>query len=183
MTNTSASVRASNVPRLFDPLEQADFVRLEHASYVKGLLRPFKDKGELAAWGSQCEGLREGLARMAQQLVSQATAHPFSLLPVVLAQQATGAGTTFLRWRSADRSTMGVSLWEQLVAHPSTPLPLVHQLFALELQRVALNMQISLTHSLARQAFECADKMARAETAYQRRIHADKSTARQEFTR
>lgn len=182
MSHKSPTVRRWHAPRLFDPLEQADFIRLEHASYVKGLLRPFKDKGELTAWGSQCEELRDGLIWMAQQLASQATAYPFSLLPVVLSQQATGAGTTFLRWRSADRSTMGVSLWEQLVAHPSTPLSLVHELFALELQRVSLNMQISLTHSLARQAFECADKMARAQTAYQRRIHPGNSNAQQEST-
>ncbi len=131
-------------------------------------------------WGRQCEELRDGLIWMAQQLVAQATTYPFSLLPVVLGQQATGAGTTFVRWRSGDRSTMGVSLWEQLVAHPDTPLTLVHELHALELQRVALNMQISLTHSLARQAFECADKMARADTAYQRRVESSNSTLHQE---
>jgi len=117
---------------------------------------------------------------MARQLTNQATAHPFNLLPVVLALQTTGAGTTFLRWRSADRSAMGVSLWEHLLDHPGTPLPLIHELFALERQRVALNMQISLTHSLARQAFECADKMAHAESTYQRRIVTVSSSAQQE---
>lgn len=165
----------SSTPHLFDVLEAADFRRLEHAASLKGLLKPFKGKGELESWASQCEGLRDDLVRLAQRLVSQATAYPFSLLPVLLAQQTTGAGTTFLRWRNADRSAMSVSLWTELVNHPTTPAPLLPELLTLELQRIALNMQISLTHSIARQARECAEKMAQAETSYQRRAdrHAD----------
>jgi hypothetical protein len=157
-------------PRLFDTLESTDFQRLEHAASLKGFLKPFKGKGELERWASQCEGLRDDLIRLAQRLVSQATTYPFSLLPVLLAQQTTGAGTAFLRWRNADRSAMGVSLWAELVNHPITPAPLLPELFALELQRIALNMQISLTHSIARQASECAEKMAQAEAIYQRRV-------------
>jgi hypothetical protein len=40
----------------------------------------------------------------------------------------------------------------------------------MELQRIALNMQISLTHSIARQALDCAGKMAQAEATYHRRV-------------
>lgn len=162
-------------PRFFDPLEQTDFVRLEHAASLKGLLKPFKGKGELALWASQCESLRDALITHAQRLLSQATVYPFNQLPVMLALQTTGAGTAFLRWRNADRSAMGVSLWVELMHREGTPLPLVHELFALEIQRIALNMQISVTHSIARQAFDCAEKMAQAETVYASRI--DPSTA------
>ncbi len=88
-----------------------------------------------------------------------------------LAQQATGAGTTFLRWRNLDRSSMGVALWEALLANPATPASLIDELYAIELQRIVLNMQISLTHSIARQALECASKAAQAEAAYLRRVH------------
>jgi hypothetical protein len=158
------------VPRLFDPLEQTDFQRLEHAASLKGLLKAFTGKGELEAWAGRCETMRDGLIRLAQRLVGQATAYPFSLLPVMLAQQTTGSGTAFLRWRNTDRSEMGVALWERLVRHPETPLALTDELLALELQRVVLNMQISLTHTLARQARDCAEKMARADAAYRRRI-------------
>jgi hypothetical protein len=79
---------------------------------------------------------------------------------VQLAQQTTGAGTTFLRWRNHDRSSMGVALWESLLDRPATPASLIDDLYAIELQRIALNMQISLTHSIARQALECASKAA-----------------------
>lgn len=159
-------------PPRFQPLEQADFQRLEHAGYLKGLLQPFKGKGSLETWVKQCMALRDGLIVLAQQRVlMQARAYPFSLLDVQLAQQTTGAGTTFLRWRNLDRSAMGVALWESLLASPVTPASLIDDLYAMELQRIALNMQISLLHTLGRQAHECASKAAQAEAAYLRRVH------------
>lgn len=156
-------------PTLFQPLTQADFVAIEHAASLKGLLRPFKSKGELDAWASQCQQQRDVLAHLAQRLLAQATAYPLNLLPVVLAQQSTAAGTTFLRWRNADRSAMGVALWARVVADSSTPPALARELYALELERIVLNMQMSLLHTLARQARECAQKMGAATAAYEQR--------------
>jgi hypothetical protein len=153
----------------FTPLEQTDFQRLEHSAYLKGLLKPFKGKG-LETWANQCATLRDGLIALAQRRVlPQARSHPFNLLGVQLAQQTTGAGTTFLRWRNLDRSCMGVALWEALLTDPATPASLIDDLYAVELQRIALNMQVSLTHGIARQALDCANKMARAEAIYLRR--------------
>ena len=103
-------------------------------------------------------------------MLPQARAYPFSLLHVQLAQQATGAGTTFLRWRNLDRSSMGVALWEALLANPATPASLIDELYAIELQRIVLNMQISLLHTLGRLAQECASKATEAEDAYLRRL-------------
>ena len=152
-------------------LQQGAFMRLEHAASLKGLLKPFKGKGDLEAWASQCFAMRDELIALSQrQVLAQACGHPFHLLPVELAQQTTGAGTTFLRWRNLDRSSMGVALWEALLADPATPASLIDDLYAMELQRIALNMQISLTHSIARQTLDCAGKMAQAEAAYLRRI-------------
>jgi hypothetical protein len=55
--------------------------------------------------------LRDELIALAHaRVLSQARVHPFNLLGVYLAQQATGAGTTFLRWRSLDHARMGVGL-------------------------------------------------------------------------
>jgi hypothetical protein len=127
----------------FTPLEQTDFQRLEHAPYLKGLLKPFKGKGSLETWANQCAALRDDLISLAQRRVlSQVHGYPFNLLGVQLAQQTTGAGTTFLRWRNLDRSCMGVALWKALLADPTTPASLIDDLFAMELQRIALNMQI-----------------------------------------
>lgn len=165
---------SSEAHRYFAPLGQADFQSLEHAGYLKGLLSPFpfKGKGSLETWANQCMSLRDGLIALAtQRVLPQARTYPFNLLDVHLAQQATGAGTTFLRWRNTDRSSMGVALWQRLIASPATPERLIDDLHAMEQQRLVLNMQISLVHSIARQALECASKLAQAEADYQRRVH------------
>ncbi|WP_431819393.1 DUF3158 family protein [Burkholderia sp. F1] len=166
--------RPAATQRRIEPLEHMDFQRLEQAAYLKGLLQPFKGKGALATWASQCGALRDDVIALAQRRVlAQARAYPFNLLPIQLAQQTTGAGTVFLRWRNLDRSKMGVALWQELVTSPATPAALIDDLYELEQQRVLLNMQISLTHSLARQAAECAHKLDLAEEVYRRRRELD----------
>ena len=167
----------------FSPVEHTDFQRLEHAAYLKGLLKPFKGKGSLEDWASQCSALRDHLITLAlRRVLPQARGYPFNLLGVQLAQQSTGAGTTFLRWRNLDRSSMGVALWEGLLADPATPASLIDDLYAMELQRIALNMQISLTHSIARQALDCAGKMTQAEAAYHRRTQGHAITSKESST-
>lgn len=158
-----------NAPRFFQPLEATDFQRIEHAASLKGLLKPFKSKQELLTFAAECQTVRDALIQRAHRLLAQATAYPFSRQSAVLTQQTTAAGTAFLRWRNVDRSVMGVALWTALVEHPATPLQMRDELFALELERVVLNMQVSLTHYLARQARECAQKMTHAESVYRRR--------------
>ncbi len=166
-------------PRYFQGLQQAAFMKLEHAASLKGLLKPFKGKGDLETWASQCFAMRDELIDMAQrQVLQQAVGHPFHLLPVELAQQTTGAGTAFLRWRKHDRSAMGVALWQELMASTGTPVNLLAELHAIELQRITLNMQISLLHTLGRQAQECASKAAEAEDAYLRRLTSIPSAMR-----
>ncbi|KWV12226.1 DUF3158 family protein [Xanthomonas translucens pv. translucens] len=158
-------------PRYFRGLEQPAFMRLEHAASLKGLLKPFKGKGDFETWASQCFAMRDEVIALAQrQVLSQACGHPFHLLSIELAQQSTGAGTAFLRWRRHDRSAMGVALWQELIASTSTPVNLLADLHAIELQRITLNMQISLLHTLGRQAQECASKASEADAAYLRRL-------------
>lgn len=177
LTDMTSNFDSTYDARPVRALEQTDFLRLKHAAYLKGLLRPFKGKGSLEAWASQCTALRDELIVLAQErLLPQASHYRFRRLPVHLAQQTTGAGTTFLRWRSADRSRMGVMLWAQLIANPRTPESLLFDLYALELERISLNMQISLTHSIARQALESAAKMASAHEIYHRRVEGHAST-------
>ena len=48
-----------------------------------------------------------------------------------------------------------------LLGRPAMPASLIDDLYAM--QRIALNMQISLTHSIARHARECASNLAQAD--------------------
>lgn len=51
-----------------------------------------------------------------------------------------------------------------------TPESMLQDLYAMELQRITLNMQMSLMHSIAKQATECAEKMGQAEAVYTARL-------------
>jgi regulator of sirC expression with transglutaminase-like and TPR domain len=62
-----------------------------------------------------------------------------------------------------------------MVSHPATPAYLLEDLLAMEEQRITLNMQIGLLHSIVRQALACANKMERAENVYLRRLELNPS--------
>ena len=155
----------------FRPLEQTAYAALEHAASLKGFLKPFKGKGDLDLLRERCEQIRGDLIQVAMNhVLGQTSKKPFSMLPAQLKHQSTEAGTVFLRWRRVDRARMGVQVWEDLIADPKTPTSLLRDLYEQELQRIVINMQISLTHTIARQAAECAEKMAQAEATLLRRL-------------
>lgn len=161
----------------FTPLEQAAYAGLEQAASLKGFLKPFKGKGDLDLLAERSGKLRDDLVKVAiDHVLGQAGQEPYSMLPVQLTRQTTEAGTVFLRWRRVDRARMGVKVWEELIASEKTPAPLLQGLYELEIQRIAINMQISLVHTVARQAAECAEKMALAEETLRARLSKGLST-------
>lgn len=154
----------------FRPLQQDAFQGLQQSASLKGLLKPFKGKGELVQFAEQCRVLEVGLKELAQDVLAQVRRYPFTLLPVRLTEQNTQAGTMFLRWQHVATRRMGVGVWAEMVGHPKTPIPMLQDLYALELQRITLNMQISLIHSIGKQAAECAEKMGQAEAVLMERL-------------
>ncbi|MFJ2453989.1 DUF3158 family protein [Pseudomonas protegens] len=154
----------------FQPLQQSAFQGLQQSASLKGLLKPFKGKGELDQLADQCRALEAGLKELAQGVLAQVRRYPFTLLPVKLTEQNTQAGTMFLRWQHVGTRRMGVHVWGSMVDHPKTPTSLLQDLYSLELQRITLNMQISLVHSIGKQASECAEKMRQAEAVITGRL-------------
>ncbi|WP_117140428.1 DUF3158 family protein [Pseudomonas amygdali] len=156
----------------FQTLQQDAFSALQHAPFLKGLLKPFKGKGGMVQLAEQCRSLEDDLNALAEeQVLAQANRHPYTLLPVRMVRQRTSAGTVFLRWQEMGTRQMGVNVWSSLLADPRTPESLLQDLHAMEQQRVALNMQISLVHTIGRQAAECAEKMAQADAVYAERLN------------
>ena len=137
--------------------------QLEHAASLKGLLKPFKGKGELEHLAQVAREIEAQLCRLMEAVVQQAGQSPYSLLDIRLVLQNTSAGSTFLRWRTRDFSRMGVAVWERQVCNNILPQATREGLHRFECDRIALNLQMSVVHSLFRQATTCAIKMARAE--------------------
>lgn len=154
----------------FQPLQQEAFQRLQQAASLKGLLKPFKGKGELTQFADLCRAQAADLKALAQDVLNQARRYPFTLVPVRLTEQNTQAGTQFLRWQQVTDRRMGVGVWADMMGSPRTPESMLQDLYAMELQRVTLNMQMSLMHSIAKQATECAEKMGQAEAVYTARL-------------
>ena len=154
----------------FRPLQQAAFQSLQQAASLKGLLKPFKGKGDLTQFAALCRDQESGLKALAQEVLNQARRYPFTLVPVRLTEQNTQAGTQFLRWQQVTDRRMGVGVWADMMGSPRTPESMLQDLYAMELQRITLNMQMSLMHSIAKQAAECAEKMGQAEGVYIARL-------------
>ena len=154
----------------FRPLQQEAFQRLQQAASLKGLLKPFKGKGELTQFSDLCRVQESELKALAQEVLSQARRYPFTLVPVRLTEQNTQAGTQFLRWQQVTDRRMGVGVWADMMGSSRTPESMLQDLYAMELQRITLNMQMSLMHSIAKQATECAEKMGQAEAVYTARL-------------
>ncbi|MCR6624762.1 MAG: DUF3158 family protein [Pseudoxanthomonas sp.] len=145
---------SASPPTSLDPLLPGPGTGGLQAPGTRGLpkrpLQPFKGKGVSEAWASQCFAMRDELIGLAQrQVLQQASGPPFHLL-----RRGTGPAD---HWRGndrscagagLDRSAMGVALWQELMASTSTPANLLADLYAIELQRITLNMQISLLHTL-----------------------------------
>ena len=154
----------------FRPLQQEAFQRLQQAASLKGLLKPFKGKGELTQFADLCRAQAADLKALAQEVLSQARRYPFTLVPVRLTEQNTQAGTQFLRWQQVTDRRMGVGVWADMMGSSRTPEIMLQDLYAMELQRITLNMQMSLMHSIAKQAADCAEKMGQAEAVYTARL-------------
>ena len=103
------------------------------------------------------------LCQLMEAVIHQAGRPPYSLLDTRLVLQNTGTGSAFLRWRTRDFARMGVAVWEQQVTNPILSPAMREGLYQFECERIALNLQMSVVHSLFRQATTCAIKMASAE--------------------
>ncbi len=132
---------------------------------LKGLLKPFKGKGELQQFADTILRLRTQVAELMGVMLAIMAQPPFVLLDLRLVIQHSATGTDFLRWRSPDFQRMGVQVWQAAVVHPHLHTELRQALYQLETNRVVLNLQMSSLQSLYRQASSGVSKLEAAEHA------------------
>lgn len=157
-----------NLPVLetrYPGLSQDAYRTLEQGASLKGLLRVFKGKGEIRQLAATAAKLERQLAELMLLLITQANRPPLSLLDIRLIRQDTSAGSCFLRWRSRDYTRMGVAVWERVMDSRGLSAGLRESLHRLECNRITLNLQMSVIHSMLRQSADCVDKFASAEQA------------------
>jgi len=135
---------------------------------LKGLLKPFKGKGELQQFAETILRLRTQVAELMAVMLAIMAQPPFSLLDLRLVVQHSATGTDFLRWRSPDFLRMGVQVWQEAMVQPRLHPELRQALYQLETNRVVLNLQMSSLQSLYRQAITGVSKLEAAELALTR---------------
>ncbi|MCT8962805.1 DUF3158 family protein [Pseudomonas veronii] len=150
-------------PIHLEALTSDAYRQLEHAASLKGLLKPFKGKGALEHLAQVAREIEAQLCHLMEAVVQQAGQPPYSLLDIRMVLQNTSAGSTFLRWRTRDFARMGVAVWERQMSNKTLPQVVREGLHQFECNRIALNLQMSVMHSLYRQASTCTIKMASAE--------------------
>ncbi|WP_433884405.1 DUF3158 family protein [Pseudomonas vranovensis] len=138
---------------------------LAQGASLKGLLKPFKGKGELQQFAEMILRLRIQVAELMGVMLAIVAQPPFSLLDLRLVVQHSATGTDFLRWRSPDFQRMGVAVWQEAMIHPRLHPELRQALYQLETNRVVLNLQMSSLQSLYRQAVAGVSKLEAAELA------------------
>lgn len=144
-------------------LSSEDYREFEHSASLKGLLKPFKGKGELFQFAGTIKQLRGELETLMAAMLAIMAQPPFSLLELRLSVQHSSQGACFLRWRSPDFKRMGVEVWEQVMEHPLLQPELRQALYQLEANRIVLNLQMSSLNSLYRQVLTGALKHAYAD--------------------
>ncbi|MGK3119345.1 DUF3158 family protein [Pseudomonas corrugata] len=150
-------------PMPFEALTPNAYRQLEHAASLKGLLKPFKGKGELEHLAQVAREIEAQLCHLMEAVVQQAGQPPYSLLDIRLVLQNTSAGSAFLRWRTRDFARMGVAVWECQIRNQALSQAVRKGLHRFECERITLNLQMSVVHSLYHQARSCAIKMDSAE--------------------
>ena len=147
----------------YDYVEQAPYYRVKHAPSLKGLLKPFKGKGDYVVLEQQMIEAREWIAAMIYEIVEMWAKPPFSLLAIQAGTQASPSGAHHLRWRSRGRAQrMGFGVWAKAMQDKQTPQDLLEELYWFEALRLQTNMQISCLTFIAKQARECQEKMDEA---------------------
>jgi len=144
-------------------LAHEDYNPIAYKASLKGLLKPFKGKGDLMQLENNMKDAREALRVIQQRLIQSATYYPVGLLPIMLTLCPAPSGAWFLRWRNQQNNKSGLPALSGLIQNKSLPISARDILLEIEKDRIVFNMQISALTFISRQARDCQEKFQLAE--------------------
>lgn len=150
----------------YQSLVDEDYKMLAYVSSLKGLLKPFKSKGELELLESNARSVREMMEPLMQRLIQSARRYPVRQLPLIFTVGPAPSGANFLRWRNQQNNKSGTPAFSNLISDPKIPQRARDALLEIERDRIVFNMQMSVLTFIIRQARECQEKMEQAEKLY-----------------
>lgn len=142
------------------------YKHLAHNSSLKGLLKPFKGKGDYQELEGIAREAQNKLLVMMKRMVTLTEIHQIAHQRMTLRMHRAESGQNYLRWRTFHNSASspsGDKLWQKIVGDQLTSPQVKNNLLILERQRIAINMQAACVHSMLRQALQGQNKLALAE--------------------
>nr|WP_275423199.1 MULTISPECIES: DUF3158 family protein [unclassified Modicisalibacter] len=119
--------------------------------YAKGLLKPFKGKGEVLRFRDELE---EECARLWQESADLANRHNKTVVQVGLflkPHQTSGGRVRPIQWRDRGQSQMGRRLLEAVLEHGGVSQGMRRKLVDIETERVIFNAKVAaVTRQIAR---------------------------------
>jgi hypothetical protein len=145
--------------------DHSAYKNLDHSASLKGFLKPFKGKGDMELLQRQSQTIKLGLRGLMDDLLARVNRPPYSLLDLSMWLQQSQSETWHCRWRNKAATVTGVRYWVAAVQDKRTPEVLLPALLEFEQERITLNAQMSIVHSITKQARECAEKFDEADQA------------------
>jgi hypothetical protein len=153
----------NNVYRGYVALAYEDYNPIAYKTSLKGLLKPFKGKGELQQLEENTKDAREIMGGIRQRLIQSATSYPIRMLPLIFTLGPAPSGAVFLRWRNQQNNKSGLPAFGEIIQNPVIPTFTRDLLLEIEKDRIVFNMQMSALTFIIRQARECQEKFSAAE--------------------
>lgn len=160
-------------------LENNPYRTMEQSHALKGLLKPFKGKGDYETLVATARALREEIYKLMSDLENRVNRPPYSLLNLTMRiQRQKGGENKYLRWRTKRLDCMGQKYWLDVINDPATPIELLPALHEFERERIALNMQfVELSH-VVREAESCMRKFEEADEAIKAAMEINRKKGR-----
>lgn len=142
------------------------YKHLAHNSSLKGLLKPFKGKGDYQELEEIARDAQDKLLVIMKRLVTLTESHQIAHQRMTLRLHRADSGQNYLRWRTfynAAKRPSGDQLWKNIVTDQLTSPQVKNNLLILERQRITLNMQAACVQAMISQALKGQRKLGVAE--------------------
>lgn len=146
-----------------------DYTRVGYVSSIKGLLKPFKSKRQLEILLENLLQAREELKPIHKKLARSAqSSFPVKYFPILFRESKSQSGALFLRWRNHQNNKDGMPVLVNIFENENTSDKAKEIFREMEIDRISLNMQMSILSTMIRQVRDCIKKIEVIDELYTR---------------
>lgn len=146
-----------------------DYINVGFTPSIKGLLKPFKSKGDMQNLLHNLLQAREDLKSIHKKLTRSAqSSFPVKYYPILFRESKSQSGASFLRWRNHQNNRDGMPVLIKLFEDENTTDKAKEIFREMEIDRISFNMQMSILSSMIRQVRDCIQKINDIDELYTR---------------